>query len=127
MIHVVFHIQKKGHPQETYQWWISCCNPQTIAVVKRTMKLQCDSIIQDCYQWMTADKNLMVSDEHGQQWKFYLIKEPVTEEERIQQAEVRQVGQEVEPMSPTSTMDASDGEGSEGEKDQGSPELQEAS
>ena len=28
MIHVVFHIQKKAHPQESYQWWISCCNPQ---------------------------------------------------------------------------------------------------
>ena len=50
MIHVVFHIQKKGHSQESYQWWISCCNPQTIAVRKRTMKLQCDSIIQDYYQ-----------------------------------------------------------------------------
>ena len=77
---MIFHIQK-GHPQETYQWWISWCNPQTIAVGKRTMKLQCDSIIQDYYQWMTADEHLRASDEHGQQWKLYLIKKPVTEGE----------------------------------------------
>ena len=31
------------------------------------MKLQCDAIIQDYYQWMTADKHLRASDEHGQQ------------------------------------------------------------
>ena len=55
-----------------------------LAVGKRTMKLQCDSIIQDHCQWMTADKHLRASDEHGQQWKFYLIKEPVTDEERVQ-------------------------------------------
>ena len=71
MIHVVFHIQKKGHLQESDQWWISCCNPETIAAGKRTMKLQCDAIIQD-YQWLIADKHLRASDEHGQQWKFYL-------------------------------------------------------
>ena len=81
IIHVVFHIQKKGHPKESYQWWISCCNPQNITVGKRTMKLQCDAIIQDYYQRMTADKHLRVSDEHGQQWKFYLIKELVTDED----------------------------------------------
>ena len=34
MIHVVFHIHQKEHPQELYQWWISCYNPQTIAVGK---------------------------------------------------------------------------------------------
>ena len=87
MIHVVFHIQKKGHPQEPYQWWISCCNPQTMEIGKRTMKLQCDFIIDDYYQWMVGDKHLR-ADGLGQQWKFYLIKEPVTEEEKIQQAEV---------------------------------------
>ena len=123
MIHVVFHIQKKGHPQESYQWWISCCNPQTIAVGKRTMKLQYDAIIQDYYQWMTADKHLRASDEHGQQWKFYLIKEPVTDEDPA--AEVGQLPKErqvLEPVSPAATVDASDGEESEGEKDQGSPD-----
>ena len=115
MIHVVFHIQKKGHPQESYQWWISFCNPQTMEVGKRTMKLQCDFIIDDYYQWMVGDKHLR-ADGLGQQWKFYLIKEPVTEEEKIQQAEVEQlpkVGQVVEPVSPAPTMDASDGEESE--------------
>ena len=131
MIHVVFHIQKKGYSQESYQWWISCCSPQTIAVGKRTMKLQCDSIIQDYYQWMTADKHLKASDEQGQQWKFYLIKEPVTDEEKVQRAaEVEQLPKEeqvLEAVSPAATVDASDGEESEGEKDQGSPDLQEAS
>ena len=48
------------------------------------MKLQCDAIIQDYYQWMTADKHLRASDEHGQQWKFHLIKEPVTDEDKAQ-------------------------------------------
>ena len=57
-------------------------------VGKRTMKLQCDFIIDDYYQWMVGDKHLR-ADGLGQQWKFYLIKEPVTEEEKIQQAEVK--------------------------------------
>ena len=129
MIQVVFHIQKKGQPQESYQWWISCCNPQTMEVGKRTMKLHCDVIIDDYYQWMVGDKHLR-ADGLAQQWKFYLIRESVTEEEKIQQAEVEQlpkVGQVLEPVSPVPTMDASDGEESEGEKDQGSPDLQEAS
>ena len=95
------------------------------------MKLQCYSIIQDFYQWMTADKHLRASDEQGQQWKFYLIKDSVTDEEKIQRAaEVEQLPKEVqvlEPVSAAATVDASDGEESEGEKDQGSPDLQEAS
>ena len=62
MIHVVFHIQGKGHPQESYQWWISCSNPQTMEVGRMTMKLQCDSIINDYYQWMTSDKHLRASN-----------------------------------------------------------------
>ena len=80
---------------------------------------------------MTADKHLRVSDEQGQQWKFYLIKEPVTDKEKVQQAaEVEQLpkeGQVFEPVSPAATVDASDGEESEGEKDQGSLDLKEAS
>ena len=95
------------------------------------MKFQCDSIIQNYYQWMTADKNPKASDEHGQQWKFYLIKEPVTDEEKVQRAaEVEQLpkeGQVLEPVYPAATVDTSDGKESEGEKDQGSPDLQEAS
>ena len=66
------------------------------------MKLQCDSIIDDYNQWMAADKHLKASDEHGQQQKFYLIKEPLKEEEKIQQAEIEQsskVGQVLEPLS----------------------------
>ena len=98
-------------------------------VGKRTLKLQCDFIIDDYYQWIVGDKHLR-ADGLGQQWKFYLIKKPVTEEEKIQQTEVEQlpkVGQVLEPVSPVPTMDANDGEESEGEKDQGSPDLQEAS
>ena len=90
MIHVVFHIQRKGHPQESYQWWLCCCNPQTMEHLR--------------------------ADGLGQQWKFYLIKEPVTEVEKIQQPEVEQlpkVGQVLEPVSPVPTKDASDGEESE--------------
>ena len=79
------------------------------------MELQCDVIIDDYYQWMVGHKHLR-ADGLGQQWKFYLIREPVTEE-KIQQAEVEQlpkVGQVLEPVSPVTTMDASDGEESEG-------------
>ena len=86
VIHVVLHMQRKGHLQESNQWWISCCNLQTMEGGRRTMKLQCDFITIDYYQWMTANKHLRASDKHGQQWKFYLIKEPLTEEEKIQQA-----------------------------------------
>ena len=32
MVNVVFHIQMKGKPQESHQWWISCCSPQTMEI-----------------------------------------------------------------------------------------------
>ena len=94
------------------------------------MELQCDFMIHGYYQAMVGDKHLR-ADGLGKQWKFYLIKEPATEEEKVQQAaEVEQlpkVGQVLEPVSPASTIDASDGEETDGEKDKGSPDLQEAS
>ena len=97
---------------------------------KKTMELQCDFMIDEYYQAMVGDKCLR-ADGLEKQWKVYLIKEPAKGEEKVQQAaEVEQlpkVGQVLEPMSPTATIDASDGEETEGEKDKGSPDLQEAS
>ena len=62
---------------------------------------------------MVGDKHLR-ADGLGKQWKFYLIKELATEEEKVQQAEeVEQLpknGQVLQPMSPISTTGASDGE-----------------
>ena len=130
MIHVVFHIQMKGKPQESHQWWISCCNPQTMEIGKKTMKMQCDFIIDEYFQGLVGDKHLM-ADGLGKQWKFYLIKELATEEEKVQQAEeveqLPKVGQVLQPMSPISTTGASDGEDTEDEKDREPQDLQEAS
>ena len=94
------------------------------------MELQCDFMIDEYYQAMVGDKHLR-ADGLRKQWQFYLIKEPATEEEKVQQAaEVEQlpkVGQVLEPLSPAATIDASDSEETEGVKDKGSPDLQEAS
>ena len=63
--------------------------------------------------------------------EFYLIKDPATEEEKVQQAaqaeQLSKVGQVLEPVLPAATIDTSDGEETDGEKDKGSPDLQEAS
>ena len=66
MIHVVFHIQRKGYQHETFQWWISCCNLQTIAAGRRTMRRDCDVIIQECDNWVTSKKqHWRTTDEKG--------------------------------------------------------------
>ena len=97
---------------------------------KKTMELQCDFIIDEYYQAMVGDKHLR-ADVLGKQWKFYLIKEPATEDKKVQQAEeveqLPKVGQVFQPVSPVPTSDASDGEETDGEKDKGPPDLQEAS
>ena len=84
MIHVVFHTQRKGYQQETFQWWISCCNSQTIAAGRRTMRRECDVIIQEYDNWVTSKKqHWRTTDEKGQDWKFYLVKEPIPKVENF--------------------------------------------
>ena len=94
------------------------------------MRRECDVIIQEYDNWVTSKKqHWRTTDEKGQEWKFYLVKEPIPKVEKVQQAVVdgqeEQGEQELSDVS--STNGASDGEESEGEKDQGSPDLQEAS
>ena len=49
------------------------------------MKLQCE-VFDEYFQGMVGDKHLR-ADGLGKQWKFYLIKEPATEKEKVQQTE----------------------------------------
>ena len=129
-IHVVFHIQRRGYQQETLQWWISCCNSQTIAAGRRTIRRECDVIIQEYDNWVTSKKQYWrTTDEKGQDWKFYLVKEPIPKEEKVQQAVVdgqeEQGGQELSNVS--STNGASDVEKDEGGEEEESNNEQETS
>ena len=123
MIHVVFHIQRKGYQQETFQWWISYCNSQTIAAGRRTMRRECDVIIQEYDNWVTSKKqHWRTTDEKGQDWKFYLVKEPIPKVEKVQQAVVdgqeEQGEQELSDASSTNgASDVEDNEGGEEEKE----------
>ena len=130
MIHVVFHIQRKGYQQETFQWWISCCNSQTIAAGRRTIRRECDVIIQKYGNWVTSKKQYWrTTDEKGQDWKFYLVKELIPKEEKVQQAVVdgqkEQGGQGLSDVS--STNGASDVEKDEGGEEEESNNEQETS
>ena len=130
MIHVVFHIQRRGYQQETFQWWISCCNSPTIAAGRRTIRRECDVIIQEYDNWVTSKKQYWrTTDEKGQDWKFYLVKEPTPKEEKVQQSVVdgqeEQGGQELSDVS--STNGASDVEKDEGGEEEESNNEQETS
>ena len=89
------------------------------------MKLQCDFITDEYIQWMVGDKHLR-EDGLVKQWKFYLIKDLATEEEKVQAEEVEhlpKVEQVLEAVSPG----ASDGEDTEDESDREPEDLQEVS
>ena len=130
MIHVVFHIQRRCYQQETFQWWISCCNSLTIAAGRRTIRRECDIIIQEYDNWVTSKKQYWrTTDEKGQDWKFYLVKDSIPKEEKVQQAVVdgqeEQGGQELSDVS--STNGASDVEKDEGGEEEESNNEQETS
>ena len=79
---------------------------------------------------MTSKKQYWrTTDEKGQDWKFYLVKEPIPKEEKVQQAVVdgqeKQGGQELSDVS--STNGASDVEKDEGGEEEESNNEQETS
>ena len=124
MIHVVFHIQRRGYQQETFQWWISSCNSQTIAAGSRTIRRECDVIIQEYDNWVTSKKqHWRTTDEKGQDLEFYLVKEPIPKVEKVQQSVVD--GQEEQGKQELSDVSSTNG-ASDVEEDEGGEEEEES-
>ena len=87
------------------------------------MRRECDVIIQEYDNWMTLKKqHWRTTDEKGQEWKFYLVKEPILKVEKVQQAVVD--GQEEQGEQELSNVLSTNG-ASDVEEDEGGEEEKE--
>ena len=81
-------------------------------------------MIQEYDNWVTSKKqHWRTTDEKGQDWKFYLVKEPIPKVEKGQQAVVE--GQEEQGEQELSDVSSTNG-ASDVEEDEGGEEEKES-